>query len=537
MLNEILRMLHRDCRVMIRVAALLVCCEPLMAQYDPTGPEPVGKLRGALVLHGGGPVSEEVRETFVELAGGTKAKIAVVVADDGDGQAIEWKVAKPGSMEVVRVALPAGIVQSEMVASLAEATGVWFQNANPSALLAGSGGRDMEAAVRDVIQRGGVVGGTSTGIALSRFVSREDGDDRQGLDLLPGAIVAPQFLEQNSRDRLVQIVTAQPDRVGFGIPEETALILRGRKLGVIGKSEVVVILAASSQRPVRIDRLAAGQEADLVALSRAAQARSRSPFPPADPAPPQVQGGSLVIVGGGGMPSGLVKRFIELAGGPDAPLVVVPCTEQEVVLSDSFVETLRDAGATDVSLLHTKDRRKASSDDDFLAPLKRARGIWFGGGRQWNLVDSYQNTTAHKLMHDVLARGGVIGGSSAGASIQGDYLPRGNPLGNRDIMAEGYEQGLGFLTGVAIDQHFTQRGRFADMSSLIKTYPQLLGIGIDEGTALIVRRHEAEVVGKGNVAFYDARRQDADDDKDYVSVGAGQRFDLRSRRVVEAVRE
>lgn len=140
-------------------------------------------------------------------------------------------------------------------------------------------------------------------------------------------------------------------------------------------------------------------------------------------------------------------------------------------------------------------------------------------------------------MHDVLARGGVIGGSSAGASIQGDYMPRGNPLGNRDIMSEGYEQGLGFLTGVAIDQHFAQRDRFADMTSLIKTYPQLLGIGIDEGTALIVRQSIAEIVGKGNVSFYDSRRQDADDDKDYVSVGAGQRFDLKARRVVEGVSE
>lgn len=530
-------MLHRDCRVMLRVAALLLCCGPLMAQYDPTAPEPVAKLRGSLLLHGGGPVSQEVRETFVELAGGTKAKIVVLVAADGDGQAVEWKAAKPGSMEVVHVALPAKTAQSEMVASLAEATGVWFQNANPSAIVAGPGGHEVEAAVRDVIQRGGVVGGTSAGMALSRVVLRKDVEDQDGLELLPGAILVSHFHDEKSQDRLVQVVETQPDRVGFGIPEETALIFRGRKLGVIGKSEVVVILAASSRRPVRIDRLAAGQQADLVALSRAAQARSRSPFPPADPAPPQVQSGSLVIVGGGGMPPGLVKRFIELAGGPDAPLVVVPCTEQEVVLSDSFVEVLSKAGAKDVSLLHTKDRRKASSDDDFLTPLKRARGIWFGGGRQWNLVDSWQHTTAHKLMHDVLGRGGVIGGSSAGASIQGDYMPRGNPLGNRDIMSEGYEQGLGFLTGVAIDQHFAQRERFADMTSLIRTYPQLLGVGIDEGTALIVRQHEAEIVGRGNVAFYDARRQDADDDKDYVSVGAGQRFDLKARRVVEAARE
>lgn len=530
-------MLQRTSRLMICVMAVLADCGSLMAQYDPAAPEPVGKLQGALVLHGGGPVSQEVRKTFVELAGGAKAKIVIVAAADGGGHVAEWEAAEPGSIDVVRVSSPNDAVQPELAASLAEATGVWFRDSNPSTIAAGTGDLTMEAAVRAVIQRGGVVGGTSAGAAFSRVVLRKDVEDPDGLDLLPGAILAPYFHDEKSRDRLIELVAAHPERVGFGIPEDTALLLHGRSLRVVGKLDVVVVLAASSLRPVRVDRLSAGQTIDLIALGRSAQARSRSPFPPADPAAPRVENGSLVIVGGGGMPSGLVKRFIELAGGPDAPLVVVPCTEQDVVVTDSFVDVFRQAGAKDVTLLHTKDRRKASSDEDFLAPLKRARGIWFGGGRQWNLVDSWQHTTAHKLMHDVLARGGVIGGSSAGASIQGDYMPRGNPLGNRDIMSEGYEQGLGFLTGVAIDQHFTQRDRFADMTSLIRTYPQLLGIGIDEGTALIVRQHEAEIVGRGNVAFYDARRQDADDDKDYVSVGAGQRFDLEARRVVEEVSE
>jgi cyanophycinase len=165
-------------------------------------------------------------------------------------------------------------------------------------------------------------------------------------------------------------------------------------------------------------------------------------------------------------------------------------------------------------------------------------------------------------MHQVLARGGVIGGSSAGASIQGDYMPRGDPMGNLNIIAEGYESGLGFLCGVAIDQHFAQRRRFKDMSLLMKTYPQLLGIGIDEGTAIIVKQSVAEVVGKGNVAFYDASSQDsaklepvADpatkpseennqettepaeqgnslQPKDYVSLPAGGRYDLKQRRAI-----
>lgn len=376
--NGNLHMLHRECRVMIRVAALLLCCGPLMAQYDPMAPEPVAKLRGSLLLHGGGPVSREVRETLVELAGGAKAKIVVVIAADGDGQIAEWKAMEPGSIEVVELTSLTGAPEAAILASLIEATGVWFESTYAAGVETDDRKPSIKTAIRAVIDRGGVVGGTSSGAVLASRVLRADGAEQMGLALLPGAIVSLPFREEASQDRLFQFVAAHSDCVGFGIPAETALLLRGRSLQVIGKSEVAVVLAASAQRPVRADRLAAGQQADLVALSRAAQARSRLALPPADPAPPRVESGSLVIVGGGGMPAGLVKCFIELAGGPDAPLVVVPCTDQEVVLEDSFVEVLRKAGANDVTLVHTKDRRKASSDDDFLAPLKRAQGdlVW-----------------------------------------------------------------------------------------------------------------------------------------------------------------
>ena len=137
-------------------------------------------------------------------------------------------------------------------------------------------------------------------------------------------------------------------------------------------------------------------------------------------------------------------------------------------------------GVKHATYLHTKDRNKANSDEEFLEPLREATGLYFGGGRQWNFSDSYYGTKAHELMKDVLKRGGVIMGSSAGASIQGRYLARATPIGNSKIVAFGYERGgLGFLDGVAIDQHFTQRNRFKDMSGLMDRYPQLLGIGID----------------------------------------------------------
>ena len=136
-------------------------------------------------------------------------------------------------------------------------------------------------------------------------------------------------------------------------------------------------------------------------------------------------------------------------------------------------------------------------------------------------------------MKDVLKRGGVIGGSSAGASVQGRYMARATPIGNFDIMAPGYERGgLGFISGVAIDQHFSQRGRQKDMTLLMSKHPQLLGIGLDEATAIIVKKSQAKVVGRGKAHFYDRRLPVFPDKPDYIALHAGSEFDLKSRKVI-----
>ena len=136
-------------------------------------------------------------------------------------------------------------------------------------------------------------------------------------------------------------------------------------------------------------------------------------------------------------------------------------------------------------------------------------------------------------MKEVLLRGGVIGGSSAGASIQARYLARATPIENFRIMAPGYERGgLGFISGVAIDQHFTQRGRQKDMTQLMATHPQLLGIGLDEATAIIVRQSTARVVGRGKAHFYDRRLPIFPDQPDYIALPEGSTYDLGEREVL-----
>jgi cyanophycinase len=243
-----------------------------------------------------------------------------------------------------------------------------------------------------------------------------------------------------------------------------------------------------------------------------------------------------MIVGGGRLPDGLMEEFVLRAGGQEqARLVYVPCSEAETVeASRGMVPTWQAMGVKHAVQFHTKDRLQAHRDEQFLAPLRKATGIWFGGGRQWNFADSYYGTTAHRLMKEVLQRGGVIGGSSAGASIQASYLARATPIGNQQILAPGYERGgLGFIRGVAIDQHFTQRRRQPDLSGLIDRYPQLLGIGIDETTALVVQSSVGKVQGEGHVYFYDRQHPRDPEVPEYLRLGNGEFYDLAQRRRIE----
>ena len=241
--------------------------------------------------------------------------------------------------------------------------------------------------------------------------------------------------------------------------------------------------------------------------------------------------GALIIVGGGGMPKVIFDRFFEAAGGRDAKLVVVPTAGSgaEYDESTSSVKMFKKAGATNVHLLHTRDTKVADSEE-FVAVLRDARAVWFGGGRQWRLADAYLGAKTEAAFHDVLTRGGVIGGGSAGATIQASYLVRGAPEGNQIMMSPGHEQGFAYIRNSAIDQHLLARKRENDMLPVIRKHPHLLGIGIDESTALYVRGNTAEVIGKSKVLFYDIELEKTVGKKFYTTLDPGDRFDLKSRR-------
>lgn len=211
------------------------------------------------------------------------------------------------------------------------------------------------------------------------------------------------------------------------------------------------------------------------------------------------ENGSLVIVGGNLQSDRIWQRIIDLAGGP---IVVVPTAGGDPSYNASFpaVLSLQRLGAN-VTVLHTYDPVIADTDE-FIAPLLSAKGIFFGGGRQWRLVDAYAGTKTEAALQAVLDRGGVISGSSAGASIIGSFLARGDTRNNTIVIGD-HTVGFGYLKNTAIDQHVLVRNRHFDMFEILKANPELLGLAIDEDTALIVHRNEAEVFGSTYALIYD----------------------------------
>lgn len=239
--------------------------------------------------------------------------------------------------------------------------------------------------------------------------------------------------------------------------------------------------------------------------------------------------GSLVIVGGGLTDPAIWQRFVELAGGPQSHIVVIPTAGGEDDYDQYYpgLDPLRAAGANDLTVLHTYDRSEADQET-FVEPLRRATGVWFPGGRQWRLADAYLGTRVQEELERLLQRGGVIGGSSAGATIQGSYLVRGDTESN-EIMMGDHEVGFGFLRNAGIDQHLLRRNRHFDLIEVIRAKPELLGIGIDENTAIVVQGDEFEVMGRGYVAIYD-RQSQIDTGGEFYFLAPGDHFDLAARQ-------
>lgn len=238
--------------------------------------------------------------------------------------------------------------------------------------------------------------------------------------------------------------------------------------------------------------------------------------------------GHLLIHGGtssGCLDQETIDRFVQLCGGQGANIVYIPTAEEEAKITKKNGDSGLFHGMN-FTTLHTQDRVEADQDY-FVNPISSAAGVFIQGGRQPRLARAYLNTKTQKALECLLDRGGVILGTSAGATILGSYLVRnqGPPDYDSDVMVDPNHpaDGFGFIKNIAIDQHVAERGRENDLVDVVNSHPGLLGVGIDEQTAVHVIGDRFSVMGNGNVYIHDGTSP-------WYRLGNGAIFDLAGRK-------
>jgi cyanophycinase len=261
----------------------------------------------------------------------------------------------------------------------------------------------------------------------------------------------------------------------------------------------------------------------------------------------QAPRGHLVLIGGGEKPAEAMRKFVELAGGPQALIVAIPTASKEPDTGAYYVKLFKEEhGCTNVVALEVKKKADAMRTD-YAEIAGRATGIFFGGGDQIRITNALLGTPVGTAIADAFARGAVIGGTSAGTACQSNPMITGE--GDfKVIRANSVElwQGLGFFRGVVVDQHFIARQRFNRLFSVILEHPDLLGVGVDEDAAVWVRPDDTfQVLGTSCVMVLDAKgaavnRQPVEIGLDLLGVHGmrvhvllpGETFDLGSRAVI-----
>jgi cyanophycinase len=211
--------------------------------------------------------------------------------------------------------------------------------------------------------------------------------------------------------------------------------------------------------------------------------------------------GPVVAVGGGGTGPEIVNTVLELAGGRTAVVAVLPQSSAEPDAGDASVQMWLEAGAKEAAKVAFTDRAAAR------AFLERATLIWMPGGDQNRFMKAIEGTGLDDVIRERHRAGAVIGGTSAGAAaLAGEMFTGDADLKSLTAGATVTAKGLGLLPGILIDQHFLKRQRDNRLISAVFDRPSLVGVGIDESTAIVVRGDRFDVVGKSSVVVIDARR-------------------------------
>ncbi|MFP4622887.1 MAG: cyanophycinase [Gemmatimonadota bacterium] len=269
---------------------------------------------------------------------------------------------------------------------------------------------------------------------------------------------------------------------------------------------------------------------------------------------PSPDPGHLVIIGGGSRPAYMMEKIVELAGGDACRMVVIPMASADPVDVARYQRgQLEEAGCPDVSFVRFDS--VTANHDSIVAALDDATGIFFSGGNQNRLTAHMLGTRMLERVRAIHREGGVLAGTSAGAAVMSEIMITGDEALRPDaeypfttiergnvVTAEGF----GFVTRAIIDQHFIARQRQNRLISVVLENPELVGVGIDESTAIIISDPgEFQVFGDHTVMVIDASEAtgigtDADADADLVGhglklhlLGSGQRYDLVRRRVIQ----
>jgi cyanophycinase len=262
--------------------------------------------------------------------------------------------------------------------------------------------------------------------------------------------------------------------------------------------------------------------------------------------------GHLVIIGGGDKPAPVLEKFISLAGGENAGIIVIPnASSVPVETAEYQVNEFKSLGARNVEPVYFS---KATADDDSIVnKLADASGVYFCGGDQSLLTADLLGTKLLKKIREIYNKGGVISGTSAGAAVMSRVMITGNELINKDstewfnMIEKGNietTEGFGFVTNAVIDQHFLKRKRNNRLITVILEHPDLLGIGIDESTAILVNPDNTfEVLGESQVVIYnplnavDIKASDAGklsvSSMEMNILTAGQKFDLNKAKIIQ----
>lgn len=240
-------------------------------------------------------------------------------------------------------------------------------------------------------------------------------------------------------------------------------------------------------------------------------------------AAPRSQGparGTLLLLGGGEIGPEVQAEMARRAGGAQARwVVVITAASDEDVPGLRAWNAVTPLGQPQV-VLHTRNRAEADTAA-FTAPLEGATAVWFEGGRQARLVDAYAGTRTEAALRGVLDRGGLVAGTSAGATIQGDHMVRAG--GGGIIPPPRYARGFGYVSNLAVDQHVDAWNRDTDLVPMVQANPGVLGLGLDEGTGAVVQGNAMRVVGPGRVLVHDGADHGA---APFWCLRAGDRFDL-----------